>query len=85
LSIIAHLTIYGDSTITVGDVITCRIPEMNGLTNKEYAADDPMISGNYLVCKVRHILTFGDNPKYYQALEIVKDGVAGNLPKTKDV
>lgn len=85
LSIIAHMTIYGDSTITVGDVITCKIPELNGLTSDEYIPDDPILSGNYLVCKVRHILTFGNNPKYYQALEVVKDGVAGSSPPIKKV
>lgn len=83
LSVVAHMTIYGDSTITVGDVITARIPEMTGLTNKEYTPDDPMLSGNYLVCKCRHVLTFGDNPKYYQALEIIKDGVAGTQDRVK--
>lgn len=83
LSVIAHMTIYGDSTITVGDIVSCRIPEMTGLTNKEYTKDDVMTSGNYLVCKVRHILTFGDNPQYFQSLEIVKDGIGGNSPKTR--
>lgn len=83
LSVIAHMTIYGDSTITVGDVIAARIPKMNSLTEETYTEDDPMLSGNYLVCKVRHVLTFGDNPQYYQGLEVIKDGVGGNLPKTK--
>ena len=80
LSVIAHMTIYGDSTITVGDVLTCRIPEMNGLTTNEYVPDDIMTSGNYLICKVRHVLTFGDNPQYFQALEIIKDGIGGSMP-----
>ena len=75
LTIISHITIYGDSTITIGDVITCKLPKINGLTNESYKEDSSIYSGNYLVCKCRHVLTFGDSPKYYQALEIVKDGM----------
>lgn len=82
LNIISHVTIYGDSTITVGDVITCQIPENTGLTlgnDRAYTEEDKIASGNYLVCKCRHLLTFGSFPEYYQGLEIVKDGYGGEL------
>jgi len=83
LSVIAHMTIYGDSTITVGDVITSRIPQLNALeTDNGYTEDDPMLTGNYLVCKVRHVLTFGDEPLYFQGLEVIKDGVGGKQATT---
>lgn len=85
LSVICHITIYGDTTITVGDVITCKIPEMSGITHKSGQPDDPILSGNYLVCKLRHILTFGETPKYFQSLEIVKDGIGGKLPNPTGV
>lgn len=80
LTIINHVTIYGDSTITAGDVIHCHIPENTGLTQGEdnaYVKDSSVFSGNYLVCKCRHVLTFGNFPEYYQGLEIVKDGFGG--------
>lgn len=86
LSVIVHMTIYGDSTITVGDMITCKIPEHTGLTigdQRAYTDDDPVTSGNYLVCKVRHVLTFGELPQYYQGLEIIKDGIGGESSKTR--
>lgn len=79
LTVINHITIFGDTTITVGDVITCKMPELTGLT-KDKVEDNPLLSGNYLVTKVRHCLSFGNIPKYYQALEIVKDGIGGSMP-----
>lgn len=83
---IAHITIYGDTTITIGDVITAKIPEMNALTlgeNRPYVDTSSTAAGNYLVTKCRHSLTFSENSlSYLQALEIVKDGYGGNPPTT---
>jgi hypothetical protein len=87
LSVILHMTIYGDSSITVGDIITCKIPEHTGLTlgaDRAYTDDDPITSGNYMVCKARHVLTFGELPQYYQGLEIIKDGIGGNPVTTRE-
>lgn len=81
---VAHITIYGDSTITIGDVITAKIPEMSGLTlgeERPYVDTSSTAAGNYLVTKCRHILTFGEGAEYMQALEIVKDGYAGDAPR----
>ena len=80
LSVINHITIYGDTEIAAGDVITCHFRQASGLTigqgNKDsYQDDNEVISGNYLVTKCRHELTFGDTPEYYQGLEIIKDGI----------
>lgn len=81
---IAHITIYGDSTITVGDVITAKIPQFNALTlgeDRPYVDTSDMTAGNYLVTKCRHVLTFSENSDYMQALEIVKDGYGGDAPR----
>jgi len=86
LNTIAHITIYGDSTITVGDVITADIPIHDGLTTGEdtaYKESSKTMAGNYLVMSCRHILNFNENAQYLQALEIVKDGVYGELPKAR--
>jgi hypothetical protein len=83
---IAHITVYGDTTVTVGDVITAKIPEKSALTlgeNEPYVDTSTTVAGNYLVTKCRHSLTFGENSlSYLQALEIVKDGYGGNAPTT---
>jgi N4-gp56 family major capsid protein len=39
--------------------------------------DSQMTSGNYIVTKCRHVLTFNEKAEYMQGLEIVKDGIAG--------
>lgn len=81
---IAHVTVYGDSTVTVGDVITAKIPEMSGLTlgeERPYVDTSSTAAGNYLVTKCRHILTFGEGAEYMQALEVVKDGYSGDAPR----
>jgi hypothetical protein len=83
---IAHITIYGDTTITIGDVITAKIPEFNALTlgqDRPYVDTDTMLAGNYLVTKCRHVLTFGEGAEYMQALEIIKDGYGGDAPKAQ--
>jgi hypothetical protein len=83
---IAHITVYGDTTVTIGDVITAKIPEMNALTlgeERPYVDTSSTAAGNYLITKCRHTLTFSENSlSYLQALEIVKDGYGGNPPTT---
>lgn len=84
LTTVAQITIYGDSTITVGDVITCDLPEYEAMTRSEEkpgVESSPMTAGNYLVTKCHHILTFNENAQYMQALEIVKDGIGGEEPQ----
>ena len=83
LSVINHVTIYGDSEITAGDVITVHIDEPSGTTHAGQNEESSTISGNFLVAKVRHCLTFGDTPEYYQALEIIKDGMNSQTEPVK--
>lgn len=81
---VAQITVYGDSTVTCGDVIAAKIPEMNALSlgeERPYVDTSSTTAGNYLVTKVRHVLTFSEGAEYMQALEIVKDGYAGDAPK----
>jgi hypothetical protein len=85
---IAQITVYGDSTVTCGDVITAKIPEYSALTlgeERPYVDTSSTTAGNYLVTKCRHILTFSEGAEYMQALEIVKDGYAGNAPKAETI
>jgi hypothetical protein len=84
LTVIMQITIYGDSTITAGDVIKCQLPEASGLTKGEknpINEDSAITSGNYMVTKCRHMLTFNEKAEYAQALELVKDGIGG-VPQT---
>ena len=87
LTTISQISIYGDSTITVGDVIMCHIPEQTGLTTgneRPMVEDSPMTTGKYVVTKCRHVLTFNEKAEYMQGLEIVKDGILGEVhPSTE--
>ena len=81
---VAHITVYGDTTVSIGDVITCDIPEHNALTlgeERPYVESNQVLAGNYLVTKCRHILSFNEGAEYMQALEIVKDGYGGEMPR----
>jgi hypothetical protein len=85
---VAQMTVYGDSTVTCGDVIAAKIPEYNSLTlgeERPYVDASSTTAGNYLVTKCRHILTFSEGAEYLQALEIVKDGYAGDAPKAETI
>ena len=67
---IVQIHIYGDSDITVGDMIKCRFPSTDsGKDNKGVSRLD---SGNYLVTKVRHMIINSDRPQHTMALELVK-------------
>lgn len=82
---VAQITVYGDTAVTVGDVIAAKIPEMNALTlgeERPYVDTSSTAAGNYLVTKCRHVLTFSEGAQYLQALEIVKDGYGGDAPST---
>lgn len=84
LTTITHVTIYGDSAISAGDVIKCQFPEPSGITRGEASPineDSTMTTGNYIITKCRHILTFNEKAEYMQAFELVKDGIGG-LPQT---
>jgi len=84
LTTIIHMTIYGDSAISTGDVIKCQFPEPSGITRGQTSPvneDSTMTTGNYIVTKCRHILTFNEKAEYMQAFELVKDGIGG-LPQT---
>lgn len=85
LTTVSQITIYGDSTITIGDVITCDLPEYEGVTRSEDSPgveSSPITAGNYLVTKCHHILTFNEKAEFMQALELVKDGIGGDMPST---
>lgn len=86
LTTVVQITVYGDSTVSVGDVITCEIPEHDGLPigeNKPYVESSSVVAGNYIISKCRHVVTFNEKAEYIQALEIVRDGYGGQKPRAR--
>ena len=71
---ITQIHIYGDSEITVGDVIKCRFPSASG--SDDDTGLSRLDSGNYLVTHVRHIIINGDRPHHTMALQLVKNDLS---------
>jgi hypothetical protein len=86
LTTVVQITVYGDTSVSVGDVITCEIPEHDALPiseNKPYVDSSSIVAGNFIVTKCRHIVTFNEKAEYIQALEIVRDGSGGDKPRAR--
>lgn len=86
LTTIVQITVYGDSTVSVGDVITCEIPEHDALPigeNKPYVESSSVVAGNFIITKCRHVVTFNEKAEYVQALELVRDGSGGEKPRAR--
>ena len=67
---IVQIHIYGDSEITVGDMIKCTFPSADSSDSKKGVSR--LDSGNYLVAKVRHMIINSDRPQHTMALELIK-------------
>lgn len=67
---IVRILIYGDSTVTAGNIITLKLPNVSGATGK--SENSKLASGNYLVTKVRHMFVMREKVNYKIALECVK-------------
>lgn len=71
---ITQIHIYGDSEITVGDVINCKFPSAGSFDDDTGVSR--LDSGNYLVTHVRHMIINGDRPQHTMSLEIVKNDLS---------
>ena len=62
--------INGDVAMSVGDLITINIPAATGATDNP--GDNRLISGNYLISKLRHIVLNGVKSSYTMSVELIK-------------
>lgn len=69
-----RVLVYGDSYLAAGDLIQLNLPETSGTTEKKNM--DRNNSGNYLITKLRHILTMeeGGKPKHQISMDCVRMG-----------
>jgi hypothetical protein len=74
VSNLLHVHVYGDNLTGAGDVIELKIPDATGLTNTK---EGKMMSGNYMIAKCRHMLTFGNYRQYTQSFELIKGSYLG--------
>jgi hypothetical protein len=72
-----HLWVYGDSSISCGDVIEVRLPQFEGTTSG--VKKDRLVAGNYLIAKCRHMLIWDSGQvTYTQAFELLKGTYLSN-------
>lgn len=65
---IVNIHIWGDSTITIGNLINCSFTAASGMTGD---TTKRTVSNNYLVSKVRHMILNSGRPVYSQSLECI--------------
>jgi hypothetical protein len=70
---ITQIHVYGDSDLTVGDMIKCTFPSSSSFDDETGVSR--LDSGNYLITKLRHIILLGDRPQHTISLEIVKNNL----------
>lgn len=71
---ITQIHVYGDSDLTVGDMIKCSFPSASSFDDATGVSR--LDSGNYLITKLRHIILLGDRPQHTISLEIVKNDLS---------
>lgn len=74
-----HVDLPGDSSLSIGDVLTVRIPKPDSQTNDKNITFDPLMSGNYLITGLRHKLL---DDKYSCHVQLCKDSTVMNLNYT---
>ena len=75
-----NMTIHGQTTLTVGDMVRVSIPAVGS----EDEVEDKLYSGEYLVTKLRH--TFSPPTRSHViSMEVVKDGLGEGLDSVEEV
>jgi hypothetical protein len=69
-----RVLVPGDNYLSVGEVVELSLPEVSGTTERK--TKDRMNSGNYLITKLRHIITMeeGGKPKHMISMDCAKVG-----------
>ena len=70
---VTRVLIHGDSGLKVGDMITLDLPVSSGLTGKR--TDDKKFTGNYLVTRLRHMITPSTKSKHQIVLDCITVGI----------
>ena len=74
-----NMTVHGQTTLTVGDMVRVSIPAVGG-----DEVEDKLYSGAYLITKLRH--TFSPPTRSHViSMEVVKDGLSEGLDSAEEV
>jgi hypothetical protein len=65
------IRVPGDTLLTCGMMITCNIPNKQGLSGQP--KNDPLLSGNFLISRIHHRIGQSfENPRYTCIIECIK-------------
>jgi hypothetical protein len=69
-----RIMVNGDTYLSAGDLIELTLPEVSGTTEKK--TKDRLNSGNYIITKLRHIITVeeGNKPKHLITMDCARMG-----------
>lgn len=70
---VTRILVHGDTGLKVGDVITLNFFDPSGTT--EQKKNDTMLSGNYLIIRLRHMITPSTKNKHEISCDCVKMGI----------
>jgi hypothetical protein len=70
---VTRVMIHGDTGLKVGDLVSLILPTPSGTTDRK--KDDQLSSGNYLIVRLRHIVTPGTKAKHKIVFDCVKMGI----------
>ena len=70
---VTRVLIHGDSGLKVGDLITLDLPDPSGTTDVK--KPDQLMSGNYMIIRLRHMITPSTRDKHEIAFDCVKMGI----------
>ncbi len=70
---ITRAKIHGDSGLKVGDIVRLNMPQVSGTTDRK--KEDVLSSGNYLIIRLRHMVTPGTKAKHQIVFDCVKMGI----------
>jgi len=70
---VTRILIHGDSGLKVGDLITINFSDPTGTT--DIKKNDSMLSGNYLIIRLRHMITPSTKNKHEISCDCVKMGI----------
>lgn len=69
---VIRILIHGESNITAGDLLEIKLPSISSETSTRLT--DTLIAGNYLIVRLRHIITRDVRKKHMIAADIIKVG-----------
>jgi len=70
---VTRVLVHGDTGLKVGDMIKLNLPDASGTTGRK--VQDKMTSGNYLVVRLRHMVTISTKNKHQIVFDCVKMGI----------